>query len=354
MPTKNAKKAMLEDAVELLGIASEKEKEKIVYDMIGYENGKKIKKEGENGLRNFISNNVVESSRFKYLVRYANIKTIGELRHNEKLIAFAIGNIPDEQIERYYKACMGGKISTIKDQRIVLARRISEIMFDNVKVENNNPEDSKDIIKKEQNKALIGLYLTLLYHIVKNLVYINSRYVMAFHCLERDYEIFYNAKLKNNDEYVRLTEDAIKYKDADEMENHRGPYIAKNKKAVAYLKMNLKNYDPQAFRQYRNNIAHLNHIRNIDKYIGNIKEISAYFDIYHYLAQRELKQYFKNKIIKDDSTGKYFKVLDEHKTYVKDFVKALNAPFGYNYARFKSLSIEGIFDKNNTKEKIEE
>lgn len=32
--------------------------------------------------------------------------------------------------------------------------------------------------------------------------------------------------------------------------------------------------------------------------------------------------------------------------YTKDFVKALNSPFGYNIPRFKNLSIEQLFDRN--------
>ncbi|MBO4501142.1 MAG: hypothetical protein J5760_02775, partial [Clostridia bacterium] len=38
-------------------------------------------------------------------------------------------------------------------------------------------------------------------------------------------------------------------------------------------------------------------------------------------------------------------------TYNKDLVKALCVPFAYNLPRFKNLSIEILFDRNETREK---
>ena len=32
-------------------------------------------------------------------------------------------------------------------------------------------------------------------------------------------------------------------------------------------------------------------------------------------------------------------------------IKALNVPFAYNLARFKNLSVDGLFDMNDTREK---
>ena len=47
----------------------------------------------------------------------------------------------------------------------------------------------------------------------------------------------------------------------------------------------------------------------------------------------------------------YFAKLFEWHTYVKDMVKALNAPFGYNISRFKNLSIDDLFDMNEERVK---
>ena len=55
---------------------------------------------------------------------------------------------------------------------------------------------------------------------------------------------------------------------------------------------------------------------------------------------------------KQDRNSGYFDNLDKYGTYVKDFVKALNIPFAYNYPRYKNLSIDELFDKNNTRKTI--
>ena len=44
----------------------------------------------------------------------------------------------------------------------------------------------RENVAKERAKAVIGLYLTVMYLLVKNLVNVNARYVIAIHCLERD------------------------------------------------------------------------------------------------------------------------------------------------------------------------
>ena len=42
----------------------------------------------------------------------------------------------------------------------------------------------------------------------------------------------------------------------------------------------------------------------------------------------------------------YNNSLEKYRSYVKDYVKALNSPFGYNIPRFENLTIEELFDKN--------
>lgn len=42
----------------------------------------------------------------------------------------------------------------------------------------------------------------------------------------------------------------------------------------------------------------------------------------------------------------YFDAITEYGSYSKDLLKDLNLPFAYNLARYKNLSIEGLFDMN--------
>ena len=102
------------------------------------------------------------------------------------------------------------------------------------------------------------------------------------------------------------------------------------------------------FINYRNSIAHLNTVRKASKYIKDIKYFGTYFELYHYIMQRYLKDNIELKGENNALEG-YFDNLCKYGTYVKDFVKTLNVPFAYNYPRYKNLSIDELFDKNNTR-----
>lgn len=100
-PAASAKLTMFRDALTILGID-----DNITDDRISEILKLKEKGKGIHGLRNFITNNVIESSRFVYLIKYANAQKIREVAKNEKVVMFVLGGIPDTQIERYYKSCV--------------------------------------------------------------------------------------------------------------------------------------------------------------------------------------------------------------------------------------------------------
>ena len=132
----------------------------------------------------------------------------------------------------------------------------------------------------------------------------------------------------------------------EEGDKTKNRYLAKNMHYRECIKVDIDNSDESAINLYRNNVAHLKVIKRCARYIGDIKYINSYFGLYHYIMQRCIADDYKGKNAK---TKKYLALLSEYNTYVGDFVKALNAPFGYNAPRFKNLSIEGRFDKNSKK-----
>ena len=103
---------------------------------------------------------------------------------------------------------------------------------------------------------------------------------------------------------------------------------------------NIANSQELFIQGYRNAIAHLNFIRSCDKWICDIGKISSYYALYQYLVQHYMKDEDRNK------QHPYYSQVERYKTYVKDLVKALNVPFGYNIPRFKNLTIEQLFDRN--------
>ncbi len=342
-PAASAKLTMFRDALTILGID-----DKITDDRISEILKLKEKGKGIHGLRNFITNNVIESSRFVYLIKYANAQKIREVAENEKVVMFVLGGIPDTQIERYYKSCVEfpDMNSPLEAKRSELARMIKNIRFDDFK---NVKQQAKgrENVAKERAKAVIGLYLTVMYLLVKNLVNVNARYVIAIHCLERDFglykEIIPELASKNlKNDYRILSQTLCEL--CDDRDESPNLFLKKNKRLRKCVEVDINNADSSMTRKYRNCIAHLTVVRELKEYIGDIRTVDSYFSIYHYVMQRCITK--RENDTKQEEKIKYEDDLLKNHGYTKDFVKALNSPFGYNIPRFKNLSIEQLFDRN--------
>lgn len=364
----NAKRTMYRDALDILGIESDKTEEdieKMIDNILQIDaNGdKKLKK--NNGLRNFIASNVIDSNRFKYLVRYGNPKKIRETAKCEPAVRFVLNEIPDAQIERYYEACCpkNTALCSANKRREKLADMIAEIEFENFSDAGNYQKANvtsrtSEAEIKRKNQAIIRLYLTVMYIMLKNLVNVNARYVIAFHCVERDTKLYAESGLevgnieKNKTNLtmavmgVKLENGIIKTEfDKSLAENAANRYL-RNARWYKLILDNLKKSERAVVNEFRNTVCHLNAIRNININIDGIKEVENYFALYHYLIQKHLENRFADKKVERD-TGDFISKLEEHKTYCKDFVKAYCTPFGYNLVRYKNLTIDGLFDKNS-------
>lgn len=363
----NAKRTMYRDALDILGIKSgktEEDIEKMIDNILQIDaNGdKKLKK--NNGLRNFIASNVIDSNRFKYLVRYGNPKKIRETAKCKPAVRFVLNEIPDAQIERYYEACCpkNTALCSANKRREKLADMIAEIKFENFSDAGNYQKanvtsKTHEAEIKRKNQAIIRLYLTVMYIMLKNLVNVNARYVIAFHCVERDTKLYAESGLevgnieKNKTNLtmavmgVKLENGIIKTEfDKSLAENAANRYL-RNARWYKLILDNLKKSERAVVTEFRNTVCHLNAIRNININIKEVKEVENYFALYHYLIQKHLEKRFADKKVERD-TGDFISKLEEHKTYCKDFVKAYCTPFGYNLVRYKNLTIDGLFDKN--------
>ena len=345
-PAASAKLTMFRDALTILGI-----EDNITDDRISEILKLKEKGKGIHGLRNFITNNVIESSRFVYLIKYANAQKIREVAKNEKVVMFVLGGIPDTQIERYYKSCVEfpDMNSSMGAKRRELAKMIKSISFEDFK-DVKQQAKGRENVAKERAKAVIGLYLTVMYLLVKNLVNVNARYVIAIHCLERDFGLYKEIipELASHDfrddnfDYRLLSQTLCELCDnGDESPNL---FLKKNKRLRKCVEVDINNADSNMTRKYRNCIAHLTVVRELKEYIGDIRTVDSYFSIYHYVMQRCITK--REDGTKQEEKIKYEDDLLKNHGYTRDFVKALNSPFGYNIPRFKNLSIEQLFDRN--------
>lgn len=339
-PAASAKLTMFRDALTILGID-----DKITDDRISEILKLKEKGKGIHGLRNFITNNVIESSRFVYLIKYANAQKIREVAKNEKVVMFVLGGIPDTQIERYYKSCVEfpDMNSSMGAKRRELAKMIKSISFEDFK-DVKQQAKGRENVAKERAKAVIGLYLTVMYLLVKNLVNVNARYVIAIHCLERDFglykEIIPELASKNLKNDYRILSQTL----CELCDKSPNLFLKKNERLRKCVEVDINNADSSMTRKYRNCIAHLTVVRELKEYIGDIRTVDSYFSIYHYVMQRCITK--RENDTKQEEKIKYEDDLLKNHGYTKDFVKALNSPFGYNIPRFKNLSIEQLFDRN--------
>ena len=349
------KEKMFLDAAELLGYEADEESLKnYIHALLGKsEDG--TPSPGNNPFRNFIANNAISSSRFLYIIRYGKPKNLRQLASNQTVVSFVLKDMPDDQIIRYYKACgltalvipqkdaesqtyNASDLKTIEKMRVVLAKKITQMSFLSFEHVPQNAKNSGEKSEKEQMQALVQLYLSVLYQLIKNLVYINSRYFMAFHCLEQDAYLLSTDK-NPLDSLFNLTRQAL---DTGRI---------KNAGARVYLDQNIKNTDDKVIKAFRNNVMHLNAVSDAHAAISKIKRIESYFALYHFSRQRKLIDKFSGQSTKNQ-IPRYFELVKQHGTYCKDFVKALNVPFGYNLPRYKNLSIDELFDRNRPRDTV--
>lgn len=419
----NAKGAMFVDAVRILGLPEGKQTDEFIKEslaaILGESPAGKTASNKNTQLRNFIGKNVINSSRFLYLVRYTRPGNVRALMQNEAVLRFVLNGIPQTQIKRYYNSCINNGDEDEKIMRDKLARLLHGVDFSHFfEIKNLSKEDYSSQLggsKKQRMQALVGLYLTVAYLIVKNLVNINARYVMGCYRLELDSALL-GSTLKEHGhwsdccavtrnsltalaekigswpdeargidgsgyraEYARLAEawascgktkkatkeggDISKKKDAAwkklKTATHSYTYRSNNLSAIngspeAYARYNL------LFGEYRNAVAHMNAVNNAAKYIGDIKAVTSWFELYHYLMQRWLIDAgyyckdengerlvpFAERFAADEKLMKCANGVHEHNSYSKDLLWLLNLPFAYNLPRYKNLSMDSLFDRN--------
>lgn len=426
----NYKKAQYIDAMVALGTDMNKEELSEEADRI------LAPKQRDHSVRNFLANNVLNSNRYKYLIRYIRPSMASAIASNKNIVCHVLKDIPEAQIKRYYDSVFmvhivdktkldknGGFLqynvappkAPLKEMQQKLAEEIAIVGYDafrNVKQKARN--GSEDALDKERKKAVVRLYLTVVYIFVKNMVQVNSRYVIAFHCLERDSKFFgYDLRKKRTDSlgnavynknYHYLTKAYINtanmlynaeldkpFKErkkvkrpinqrfcrilCNDMEfgtpgiNSKDEYVLSPELRASVRPMleNEKLGDnaslPQSvIREFRNNVAHLNLVRTLDHTltlpdgrcvtpVSLLGEFKTYFEAYHFLMQLQIcgstQRCGNKRICEYEEMSALKDWLLARGRYSKNTVKTLCTPFGYNLIRYKNLSINELFDKNN-------
>ena len=377
------------DALLILGMSKERvgkewvEIKKRIYDAV----------DGHKNLRNFIMKNVVKSKWFAYLSKSYVPYKCSMLMKNRSMLEFVIDKRPDEQIERYFDLVFGLNKKpnsmessvpslTITEKKEKLVKILLDFSFESIMVE---VEKSADKDRREIHKRLVTLYLTVLYLMVKGIVDVNSRFVIAFSCYDRDSKLI----LKEDDSIgnLGLTEYFISHDD-DILSKY---YIERNKirddvslskedKKLRYseidgkfgkthyntrflkiIKDNMKETkdipvvkgqngkESGVCNVFRNIIAHYNVLANMDRYIGDQRFCSmsfkSFYSVFRYLLQRTVYDRCGGEV-KLYIDSKYGDFASNEETQ-KKLMWILNIPFAYNLPRYKNLSIENLFNERD-------
>lgn len=290
------------------------------------------KNQAIHSFRNFIINNMIYSSRFVYVCRFMDPKKAQVIMRNPALVSFILKDMPQTQLERY---CRTLELPVSEEPEEMAEKLTEQLLRVNFQTFSEVSSDTAAAREKERLKALIGLYLTVLYLLVKTLVKINASYSMAFAILERDAAILsekypeqnfiVQSKGDNTAQYMCLT-----------------AFFAEQRWLNPRVKKSIDNnkgyYSDNTFRVYRNTVEHLLVPLKFADYAGEITKVKSLFDVYHYLIFRLLennrKVGFTAAVKENDIPGK----VHTYQTVSKDFLYGINAPLAYNAARYINLS----------------
>jgi len=295
--------------------------------------------------RNFLINSVIKSRKFVYLIKHVRAEDISKMAKNKYLVEYVLHRIAKNapsQIDRYYKTITGQSDGTSKEKIEKLTHRISQLKYSDfaaIKTKTVNPF-------REQSKALIGLYLTVLQILYKNLVNVNARYTMGFWALEKD-TLLHQIPYKGHIPLLGLVEKFL-YNSDDPEE----AWLKKSQ--IQIIKQNLSDLgqgkEKHILIKYRNLIAHQNVIRKSHELLKDIRHVDSYFQLFHIAIQKQL-----NEMIKDGTVNPSSKIKDQlawvekNNQVSKNLLHTLNLPFAYNTARYNKLSIGDLFDRNEEK-----
>lgn len=350
------KEPLLKDALLSLGVSDDTKVLENTYKKY-FDSKEKADKQSQK-VSTFLMNNVINNNRFKYVIKYINPADINCLAKNKYLVKFVLSKIPEEQIDSYYKLFSNEEEPSCEEKIKLLTKKISKLNFQTLFENNKIPN-----VEKERKKAIITLYFTIVYILVKNLVNINGLYTLALYFVERD-GYFYKDICEKKDkkksykdvDYLLLPEIFSGSKYREETKNLKLPKEKDRDIMKKYLPNDedRKEYN-KFFKQYRNNIVHLNIIAKLSELTKNIdKDINSYFDIYHYCTQRVMFDYCQknNNVVlaKMKDLAHIKSDCDEFSSkhtypYSSAVLRFMNLPFAYNVPRFKNLSYKKFFDK---------
>ena len=303
--------------------------------------------------------------------------------NNAAIVRYTLSRLPEKQIDMYYSRTSAAHQNAKLDEKLdELTRIVTGLTFqtvmDNRKGIIFDPKNKPEEV--ERLKAQIGLYLTIAYVAIKQLVKINSRYYIAYQILERDTELL-NKKVKDLGDATAISKHYIPFgnkpnrffgpinyflEQEDDINRKIGEGKTDDKKAwYAHLNKLKKQrlISPTWQERFKNEIneslavsstgflpvlvrnmtEHLNVLALVQDYVERFRKdnskMTSYFELYHFLMQSmlfQIKELNLEMFRKDVESG----IADGRLVHVA------YVPLGYNLARYKNLTIDALFDED--------
>ena len=316
------------------------------------------------------------------MTRYLNPKAIRVIMNNHKIVYYALSRLPEKQLKQYVEHFGMDSSSTQREDILdSITKKMTSLSIEGVLVDkiNSFSDSEHSNIKAKRLVEQIQLYLTIAYIIVKNLIKINARYLIAFQSLDRDVKIAelmdksgissfyidYGGNEKNK--YLALIkyyldkEKQLDYPIEKEMPFDKDNYYAHLKaiKKLRHFTKQWRNIFEGNLTQLssinqtgylstfvRNKTAHMDILNRIPDFIGQFRknsseEMQSYFELYHYIMQ---SMCLEEKELHLDN---YLDTIRNKGIPNKNLIRISYTPLGYNLPRYKNLTNEALFDENS-------
>ncbi|MBE5739003.1 MAG: hypothetical protein E7354_04685 [Clostridiales bacterium] len=304
-------------------------------------------------LKSYLRNDVYKSKQYQYISSFASAGICQKIMENKDIVAFVLNGMLYQEgklsmpmhkyVAKVYHDFRREKIDENSANYLLDQNQISSLVNSlcDLKLENIIEAIFKE--SRVNYKALVRLYLNICYLFVKNIISLNSTYLIQF----QDYENIY--KQLHLEDLMDITYDFGVLNNF--VEN------APNKKCRSYMQLQtllekdyIKDYiytpEYQVLQdRYRNLVVHSSLLFGLDKIdfdFGEVQNISSYFAIYQTLVQRLVEQDARE--VWGEKFDEYF-ALNNGKTYSTKLCIALNMPYAYNISRFNNNTIEKYSNK---------
>ena len=305
-------------------------------------------------LKSYLRNDVYKSKQYQYISSFASTSICQKLMSNKNIIAFVLKSMISKDnkecipMQRYiaktYHDFKGENINENSADYLLNEKQITLLIDSlyNLKLESLIASIFGET--KDNYRVLVKLYLNICYLFIKNIISMNSTYLIQL----QDYEFLFRQINRENFSDISydlsVVENFIKNTTNKKCRSYKQLQTLLEKD---YVKDYVKSSEYQTLQnRYRNMIVHtsiLYDLENAGYDFSNLDNITSFFAIYNTLVQTLFEN--EARAVWGDNYDRLFTV-DNEKNFSTKLCIAYNIPYAYNISRFNNNTIEKYASKN--------